>query len=54
MFGASSAAKATVKPKVKITKEQMDKAAEFIKGGGSIDAIKKKYELTATQIKQLA
>ena len=52
--GKGPAAKATVKPKVKITKEQMDKAVEFVKGGGSIDAIKKKYELTATQIKQLA
>ena len=42
------------KAKTKITKEQMNKAAEFVKGGGSIDAIKKKYELTAAQIKQLA
>jgi len=42
------------KPKAKITKEQMAKAVEFIKDGGSVDAIKKKYELTPTQIKQLA
>ena len=42
------------KPKTKITKEQMTKAIEFVKGGGSVDAIKKKYELTPTQIKQLA
>jgi len=42
------------KPKAKITKEQMAKAVEFVKGGGSVDAIKKKYELTSTQIKQLA
>ena len=48
------AAKITTKPKTKITKEQMTKAMEFVKGGGSIDAIKKKYELTPTQIKQLA
>ena len=32
----------------------MEKAVEFVKGGGSIDAIKKKYELTQAQIKQLA
>ena len=44
----------TAKPKVKITKEQMEKAIDFVKGGGSIDAIKKKYELTSAQIKQLA
>ena len=40
--------------KAKITKEQMEKALEFVKGGGSVDAIKKKYELTPAQIKQLA
>tara|TARA_R100000995_G_scaffold50171_2_gene24171 strand:+ start:1622 stop:2164 length:543 start_codon:yes stop_codon:yes gene_type:complete len=44
----------TAKPKVKITKDQMQKAVEFVKGGGSVDAIKKKYELTSAQIKQLA
>ena len=32
----------------------MKKAIEFVKGGGSVDAIKKKYELTPAQIKQLA
>ena len=42
------------KPKSKITKDQMEKAIEFVKGGGSVDAIKKKYELTPAQIKQLA
>ena len=42
----------TEKPKAKITKEQMTKAVEFVKNGGSVDAIKKKYELTAAQIKQ--
>ena len=52
--GKGPAVKATAKPKAKITKEQMNKAAEYVKGGGSIDAIKKKYELTAAQIKQLA
>ena len=32
----------------------MSKAIEFVKGGGSVDAIKKKYELSAAQLKQLA
>jgi hypothetical protein len=32
-----------------ITKEQMSKALEFIKGGGSVDAIKGKYKLTKDQ-----
>lgn len=44
----------TQKPKAKITKEQMNKAVKFVKDGGSVDAIKKKYELTSAQIKQLA
>ena len=44
----------TQKKKSKITKEQMKKAIEFVKGGGSVDAIKKKYELTQAQLKQLA
>ena len=42
------------KAKTKITKEQMTKAIKFVKDGGSVDAIKKKYELTPAQIKQLA
>ena len=32
----------------------MTKAIKFVKDGGSVDAIKKKYTLTDTQIKQLA
>ena len=48
------AAQVKAKAKTKITKEQMTKAIEFVKGGGSVDAIKKKYTLTAAQIKQLA
>jgi len=32
----------------------MTKAIEFVKKGGSVDAIKKKYTLTSDQIKQLA
>lgn len=41
------------KSKAKITKEQMAKAKEYIAGGGSVDAIKDKYTLTAAQEKQL-
>ena len=52
--GKGPAAKVTAKPKTKLTKEQMTKAIEFVKGGGSVDAIKKKYQLTEAQIKQLA
>ena len=48
------AAQVTTKPKAKITKEQMTKAIDFVKNGGSVDAIKKKYTLTDAQIKQLA
>ena len=47
------AAQVTQKPKAKITKAQMTKAIEFVKGGGSVDAIKNKYELTPAQEKQL-
>ena len=36
-----------------ITKDQMSKAKEFVSAGGSIDAIKTKYKLTATQEKEL-
>ena len=52
--GKGPATKATSKPKVKITKDQMTKAIEFVKGGGSVDAIKKIYQLTEAQIIQLA
>ena len=50
--GKGAAAKAVAK--TKITKEQMTKAIDFVKNGGSVDAIKKKYTLTNEQIKQLA
>ena len=50
--GKGAAAKAVAK--TKITKEQMTKAIDFVKNGGSVDAIKKKYTLTDAQIKQLA
>ena len=50
--GKGAAAKAVAK--TKITKEQMTKAIDFVKNGGSVEAIKKKYTLTDAQIKQLA
>ena len=37
------------KPKKAITKDQMTKALDFIKGGGSVEAIKGKYKLTKDQ-----
>ena len=49
--GKGPAAKAAAKPA--ITKEQMAKAKDFIKGGGDIKAIKNKYKLTSEQEKQL-
>ena len=52
--GKGVAAKVVAKAKPAITKEQMEKAMRFVKTGGSVDAIKKKYTLTADQIKQLA
>jgi len=36
-----------------ITTDQMTKAKEFVAAGGSVDAIKSKYKLTAPQEKQL-
>jgi len=45
----SKAAEVVSKPKKAITKEQMSKALDFIKGGGSVDAIKGKYKLTKDQ-----
>ena len=41
------------KAKSAITKEQMKDATKYVKAGGSIDAIKKKYKLTAAQEKEL-
>ena len=41
------------KAKVVITTEQMADAKKYIKAGGSIDAIKRKYKLTEVQEKQL-
>jgi len=44
---------AKVAAKAKITADQMNKAVEFVKGGGDINAIKSKYSLTPAQEKQL-
>jgi len=41
------------KAKAVITVEQMSDAKKYIKAGGSIDAIKRKYKLTVVQEKQL-
>ena len=46
MHGKGPAAKAVAKTKPAITKEQMSKAVEFVKGGGDVKAIKNKYKLT--------
>ena len=51
--GQGVAAKVAAKAKPSITKEQMTKAIEFIKGGGDVNAIKNKYKLTTTQEKSL-
>jgi len=51
--GKGVAAKIAAKTKPAITKEQMTKAVEFIKGGGDVDAIKNKYKLTTAQEKSL-
>ena len=51
--GKGVAAKIAAKTKPAITKEQMTKAIEFIKGGGDVNAIKNKYKLTTAQEKSL-
>ena len=51
--GKGPAAKAVAKTKPAITKEQMIKAVDFVKGGGDVKAIKNKYKLTPEQEKQI-
>ena len=51
--GKGPAAKAVAKTKPAITKEQMIKAVDFVKGGGDVKAIKNKYKLNPEQEKQL-
>ena len=41
------------KAKQTITADQMKKATEYVAAGGSVDAIKSKYKLTAAQEKEL-
>jgi len=42
------------KPKPKITVEQFNKAKDYLKNGGKLEAIKTKYTLTSKQEEQLA
>ena len=44
----------TAKPKPKITVEQFNKAKDYLKNGGKLEAIKTKYTLTSKQEEQLA
>ena len=48
------AAAVTAKPKPKITVEQFNKAKDYLKNGGKLEAIKTKYTLTSKQEEQLA
>ena len=48
------AAAVAAKPKPKITVEQFNKAKEYLKNGGKLEAIKTKYTLTSKQEEQLA
>ena len=45
--------KAESKPKPKLEGEALSKAKEFLKNGGSLDAIKTKYEIDAETLKTL-
>ncbi len=49
----SAVIKAITKPKPKITVEQFNKAKDYLKNGGKLEAIKSKYALTAKQEEQL-
>jgi len=48
------AAAVAAKPKPKITVEQFNKAKDYLKNGGKLEAIKTKYTLTSKQEEQLA
>ena len=48
------AAAVAAKPKPKITVEQFNKAKDYLKNGGKLEAIKSKYALTQTQAATLA
>ena len=47
------AAAVAAKPKPKITVEQFNKAKDYLKNGGKLEAIKTKYTLTSKQEEQL-
>ena len=51
--GKGVAAKAAATVKAKMTKEQMQKATDYVAGGGDISAIESKYNVTAAQKKIL-
>ena len=51
--GKGVAATVAAKPKPKITVEQFNKAKDYLKNGGKLEAIKSKYALTAKQEEQL-
>ena len=50
---ANTHGKAESKPKPKLEGEALSKAKEFLKNGGSLDAIKTKYEIDAETLKTL-
>ena len=52
--GKGAAATVAAKPKPKITVEQFNKAKDYLKNGGKLEAIKSKYTLTSKQEEQLA
>ena len=52
--GKAAAATVAAKPKPKITVEQFNKAKDYLKNGGKLEAIKAKYTLTQTQAATLA
>ena len=52
--GKGAAATVAAKPKPKITVEQFNKAKDYLKNGGKLEAIKTKYTLTSKQEEQLA
>jgi len=51
--GKGPAAAVAAKPKPKITVEQFNKAKDYLKNGGKLEAIKTKYTLTSKQEEQL-
>lgn len=50
---ADALAKPTPEAKKPITKEALSKAIKYVSGGGNINSVRKKYSLTANELKQL-